>query len=114
VRADEGQGGPSVVIPSQRCFDRPIVVAYLHYLQDRVMERWVIDEDTASDQRVVVRFRLAENGSLLTYKLISWTSRRTADAADLAVRTAEPFGRVPDSATCIVGRSLDIQFENPY
>lgn len=95
------------------CFDRPIVVAYLHHLQDRVMKHWVVDGDSASDQRVVVRFRLAEDGSLLTYKLVSWTSQRIANAADLAMRHAGPFGPVPESATCVVGRSIEIQFENP-
>jgi hypothetical protein len=108
------EGAPTIAPRSLPCFDRAIVVAYLHHLQDRVMEHWVIDEDSLADQRVVVRFRLADDGSLLTYKLVSWTSRRIANAADLAMRHAGPFGPIPDSATCVIGRSIEMQFENPY
>lgn len=112
-RSDDGVNG-AIAAPVRSCFDRPIVVAYLHHLQDQVMWHWAIDDDSAGDQRVIVHFRLAEDGSLLTYKLISWTSRRIADAADLAMRHAGPFGPVPDSATCVIGRSIEMQFENPY
>jgi len=113
ARSDDTRN-EAVVPPPSSCFDRPIVVAYLHLLQDQVMRRWVIDEDSASDQQVVVHFRLAEDGSLLTYKLVSWTSRRIADAADLAIRHAGPFGPIPESATCVIGRSIEMQFENPF
>ena len=78
------------------------------------MDHWAVDEDSASGQSVVIRFRLAEDGSLLTYKLVSFSSRRVANAADLAVRHAAPFGPVPQNASCIIGRSIEVQFENPY
>jgi len=113
ARADLDERRP-VALPPTPCFDRPIVVAYFHHLEDRVMDRWADDGDSAANQRVVVRFRLDERGALMTYKLVSFTSRRVANAADLAIRHASPFGPVPEAATCIVGRSIELQFENPY
>jgi hypothetical protein len=112
-RSDDGVNDATAA-PVRSCLDRPIVVAYLHHFQDQVMRHWAIDDDSVGDQQVIVHFRLAEDGSLLTYKLVSWTSRRIADAADLAMRHAGPFGPVPDSATCVIGRSIEMQFENPY
>jgi hypothetical protein len=85
------------------CLERPIVVAYLHQLQDRVMDRWIVPEDTLANQAVVLRFRLSEDGSLLTYKLVSWTSRRIANSVELAVAHSGPFGSIPENATCLVG-----------
>jgi hypothetical protein len=100
--------------PPAACLERPIVVGYLHHLQDDVMDRWVVPDDTASDQAVVVRFRLAEDGTFLTYKLVSSTSHRLANSVELAVRHAGPFGPVPESATCVIGRPIEMRFENPY
>jgi len=117
ARADAGpEAGPVAPAdpPPRPCFERPIVVAYFHHLQDRVMDHWADDGDLVANQRVVVRFRIDERGALLTYKLVSWTSQRVANAADLAIRHAAPFGPVPASATCIVGRAIELQFDNPF
>ena len=78
------------------------------------MDLWTVPEDSLANQAVVVRFRLAEDGSLLTYKLVSWTSRRIANSVELALAHSRPFGWIPDDATCLVGRSIEMQFENPY
>ena len=96
------------------CLERPVAVVYLHDLQDQVMDRWTVPEDSPANQAVVVRFRLAEDGSLLTYKLVSWTSRRIANAVELAMEQSGPFGPIPETATCLVGREVEMRFENPY
>jgi hypothetical protein len=114
VRASsEATAGAATSRPTA-CLERPIVVAYLHHLQDRVMARWVVPEDTPTDQTVVVRFRLAEDGSLLTYAMLSATSQRVANTVELAMQHSGPFGRIPENATCVVGRAIDMRFENPY
>jgi hypothetical protein len=100
--------------PPTPCLERPIVVAYLHHLQDQVMAYWIVPEDTLADQTVVVRFRLAEDGSLLTYERVSSTSQRVSNTVELAMQHSGPFGRIPWNATCIVGRGIEMRFENPY
>lgn len=109
----QGDGGPDAPT-APPCLERPIVVAYLHHLQDQVMDRWSLPEDSLANQAVVVRFRLGEDGALLTYKLVSWTSRRIANSVELALAHSRPFGWIPDDATCLVGRSIEMRFENPY
>jgi hypothetical protein len=96
------------------CLERSIVVAYLHILQDRVIDFWGVPEDSLANQEVVVRFRLAETGTLLTYKLVSWTSRRIANSVELAIAHAKPFGPIPEAASCLVGRAVEMRFENPF
>ena len=110
AQGDEGSGAPK----TPPCLERPIVVAYLHQLQDQVMDRWSLPEDVPANQVVVIRLRLGEDGALLTYKLVSWTSRRIANSVELALAHSRPFGWIPDDATCLVGRSIEMQFENPY
>ena len=105
--------GPAPQQPTS-CLERPIVVAYLHHLQDQVMAYWIVPEDTLTDQAVVVRFRLAEDGSLLTYVQLSSTSQRVANTVELAMHNSGPFGRIPWNATCIIGRGIEMRFENPY
>ena len=111
AKADGAEPGER---PAPPCLERALVVVYLHQLQDHVMERWVVPEDSLTDQAVEVRFRLAEDGSLLTYKLVSWTSRRIANAVELAMEQSGPFGPIPETATCLVGREVEMRFENPY
>lgn len=96
------------------CLERPIVVVYLDRLQDRVMKYWVVPEDSLLNQTVVVRFRLAADGSFTRTELVSATSSRIANSVELAIRYAGPFGLIPDGARCLVGRSIEMQFENPY
>ena len=96
------------------CLERAVVVAYLHHFQDQVMRRWVLPDDTLADQAVVVRFRLAGDGSLLSWKLRSWTNRRIANSVELAFRHAESAGPIPEPAACLIGRAIEIHFENPY
>lgn len=114
ARADSGATADPPPQTSTPCLERAIVVAYLHHLQDQVMAYWVVPEDTLTDQAVVVRFRLAEDGSLLTYEQISSTSQRVANTVELAMQHSGPFGRIPWDATCIIGRAIDMHFENPY
>jgi hypothetical protein len=98
--------------PPQPCLERALVVVYLHQLQDHVMERWVVPEDSLADQAVVVRFRLAEDGAFLTYRLLSWTNRRIANGVELALANSGPFGPIPKDATCLIGRAVEMRFEN--
>jgi hypothetical protein len=100
--------------PATACLERALVVVYLHQLQDHVMERWIVPEDSLADQTVVVRFRLAEDGSFLTYQLLSWTNRRIANSVELALANSGPFGWIPEDATCLVGRAVEMRFENPH
>jgi hypothetical protein len=109
----QGEGRPEAP-EAPSCLERPIVVVYLHRLQDQVMDRWTLPEDIPANQVVVVRLRLGEDGALLTYKLVSWTNRRIANSVELALAHSRPFGWIPDDATCLVGRSIEMQFENPY
>ena len=111
----DGAGASQADSPkAPSCLERPVAVVYLHDLQDQVMDLWTVPEDSPANQAVVVRFRLAEDGSLLTYKLVSWTSRRIAIAVELAVEHSGPFGPIPETATCLVGREVEMRFENPY
>jgi hypothetical protein len=96
------------------CLERPGVVAYLHGFQDSVMSHWVIAEDTLSDQAVVARFRITADGHLSGFELASWTNRRLANSVELAFAHTPPIGPVPELATCVVGRSIEMRFENPY
>jgi len=100
--------------PAIPCLERAIVVAYLHDFQDQIMQRWVVPEDSLSDQTVVVRFRLDADGRMKSWKLRSWSNRRLANSVELAFRHAEPGLPIPDRAACLIGRSIDIRFENPY
>ena len=96
------------------CLERPIVVAYLHALQDQIMQRWVMPEDSLADQTVVVRFEVAQDGRLRSWKLVSTTNRRIANSVELAFDHAEPIGPVPERAACLVDRAIEMRFENPY
>ncbi|MBW2286670.1 MAG: hypothetical protein JRG90_02495 [Deltaproteobacteria bacterium] len=96
------------------CFERAAAVAYLHRFQDQIMLRWVIPEDTISDQMVAVRFRLSEDGNVAAWKLLSWTNRRIANSVELAFRHATSPGPIPEPAICLVDRMVEMHFENPY
>ena len=96
------------------CLERAAAVAYLHRFQDRIMLSWVLPEDTLSDQRVTVSFRLSEDGNVVAWKFRSWTSRRIANSVELAFRHATSAGPIPEPAACLVGRTVEMQFENPY
>jgi len=96
------------------CLERPMVVVYLNHLQDRIMEYWVVPEDSLTDQEVVVRFQLAADGSFMRTQLVSSTNTRIANGVELALRYAGPFGIVPPEAECIIGRPIEIHFQNPY
>jgi len=112
--ADDVEPPPSHGDPAIPCLERAIVVAYLHHFQDQIMQRWVVPEDSLADQTVVVRFRLEEDGRLKSWKLQSWSNRRLANSVELAFRHAQPALPIPDRAACLIGRAIDIRFENPY
>jgi len=114
IQTDSGTTAETAPQQSTSCLERPIVVAYLLHLEDQVMAYWVVPEDSLTDQAVVVRFRLAEDGSLLTYEQLSSTSQRVANTVELAMQHSGPFGRIPWNATCIIGRGIEMRFENPY
>jgi len=101
----------SATIP---CLERAAVVAYLHRFQDRIMQYWVIPQDTLSDQTVAVRFRLSEDVNTTTWKLHSSTSSRIANSVELAFRHATSAGPIPEPAACLVDRRVEMHFENPY
>jgi len=109
--ADEAASGELREIP---CLERAVVVSYLHRFQDQIMKYWVIPEDTLTDQTIAVRFRLAEDGNVADWKLHSWTSHRVANTVELAFRSATSPGPVPEPAACLIGRMVEMHFENPY
>jgi hypothetical protein len=74
----------------------------------------VVPEDTLGDQSVVVRFRLTDAGQLKSWKLVSWTNRRLANSVELAFQHARLSMSIPERAACLIGRPIDIRFENPY
>jgi hypothetical protein len=111
AEAAEPVPGKITTIP---CFERAAAVAYLHRFQDQIMLYWVIPEDSLSDQTVVVRFRLSEDGNVVAWKLLSWTNHRIANSVELAFRHATSPGPIPEPAICLVNRMVEMHFENPY
>lgn len=101
-------------IAATPCLERAAVVAYLHRFQDRIMQYWVIPDDTLSDQTVAVRFRLSGDGYAVAWKLQSWTSHRIANSVELAFRHASSAGPIPEAAACLTDRMIEMHFENPY
>jgi len=109
--ANETASGDFAEIP---CLEKAAVVSYLHRFQDQVMKGWVVPEDTLSDQTIAVRFRFSEDGNVAAWKLHSWTSHRVANSVELAFRSTTSPGPIPESAACLIGRMVEMHFENPY
>jgi hypothetical protein len=112
--AAEGSEAVPVEISAPPCLERAAAVAYLHRFQDQIMQRWAIPEDTLADQTVSVRFRFAEDGNLADWKLHFWSNRRVADSVERAFRHATSAGPIPEPAACLIGRMVEMHFENPY
>jgi hypothetical protein len=112
--AAESSEAIPVEISAPPCLERAAAVAYLHRFQDQIMQRWVIPGDTLADQTVAVRFRFAEDGKLADWKLHFWSNRRVADSVERAFRHATSAGPIPESAACLIGRLVEMHFENPY
>ncbi len=109
-------GGPPVARGDdldRECIELPIVVVYLHHVQDQVLDYWVLPDDSPADHEVVVRLRLAENGALLEHQILSATHARLSRSVDLAVRGAAPFTPRPEGAECLIRRAIITTFRNP-
>jgi len=99
--------------PEADCFEREAVTVYLHALQDRMLDHWVLPPDGMADREVVVRLRLDEHGTLRTYEITTVTSARLAQSVKLAVMHATPFVPMRGDTLCLSGRDIVTTFRNP-
>ena len=99
--------------PADACLDRPSVVVYLHDVQDRVMDTWLLPEDLVANREVVVRLEFSGDGTLVRYRLASFTSHRLAQSVERALQQVGPFADVPPEARCLLGRTIVTTFRNP-
>ena len=105
--------GPPQVPAAVPCFERPGVVVYLHRLQDRILDHWVLPEDGLANRTVTLKLRIDTNGVLLGYELLSRTSPRLATSALQALAGAAPFEPMTDATACLAERAIVSEFSNP-
>jgi hypothetical protein len=95
------------------CFERAVVVLYLHRLQDRILDHWVLPPDGLANHSVTLRLRLDETGVLLSYELVSRTSSRLEISALRAVAASAPFEPMTEETACLTERAIVSEFSNP-
>lgn len=95
------------------CFRRAASTVYLHHVEDRILDAWVLPEDGLANRSVVLRLRVDADGLMRTYELVSFSDGRLAQSVKRAVMLASPFGAVPSDAACLIGRDILTTFGNP-
>ena len=97
----------------EECLLEPAVYRYLERAQDRILEHWELPPDGMANREVVVRLVFEESGWLEDAKIVSYTDRRLARSASVAITRAAPFGIVPSAAACLVGLGIRTTLRNP-
>jgi hypothetical protein len=95
------------------CLLEPDVFRYLERAQDRILDAWVLPEDSLANREVVVRLAFDAGGKLQDLEILSATDRRLARSVAAAILSAEPFAAIPPDAQCLVGLPIRTTFRNP-
>jgi hypothetical protein len=98
---------------AEDCLLEPAVYRYLARVQDRILEHWKLPPDGMANREVVVRLVFDAAGGLSKSDVVSWTDRRLARSAMVAVAQAAPFGPVEAQAACLVGLPIRTTLRNP-
>jgi len=103
-----GPGG----VTFEQCTKRPEVQRYMARIKSRVMARWVLPVDAASNLTVQLRFVLDPAGSAQRVEFVGGSPVLGESAVD-AMRSASPFDQMPDRVRCLAGYPLVATFRNP-
>ncbi|MDJ0848719.1 MAG: TonB C-terminal domain-containing protein [Myxococcota bacterium] len=95
------------------CLLEVAVYRYLTAAQDRILARWELPPDGMANREVVLRLVFERDGSLRDSRILSYTDRRLARSAKIAILKAKPFPPVPEEAACLVGRPIRTTLHNP-
>jgi hypothetical protein len=97
-------------------FDCLLEAPVAHYLtdaQERILDHWKLPPDGMANREVVVRLVFEADGWLRDTRVLSYTDRRLARSASVAIVRATPFAPVPFEASCLVGLPIRTTLRNP-
>ncbi len=92
------------------CFEHPITQRYLQELHRRTIEAWDIEYGT-DPHRVVTRVTLTPSGAVADLEVLESPSEEFTRKVTAAIDAAQPFGPVPDEASCLLTTPLRIRFK---
>ena len=103
---------PPPVTAPVACVDRAESRAYVAAVQERAYSRWTpLVEDPAGN--AVIRFRLDEQGRVLSSEMVSTTSEGLGRSAREALAAGAPYPPMPPEAQCLARLGLLARFETP-
>jgi hypothetical protein len=91
------------------CYERPVARRYLEDMHEKILEAWNVTYGT-KPHGIVARISIDRSGEIATLQIIESPNKRFASAAEEAIRSAQPFGSVPDDASCVTVRTLLLEF----
>ena len=92
-----------LVEPQPECLARVEAQDYLHQVRLAIARQWQLPLDSARDQTVVLRLRIAESGRLLEVTASAGAESPIAASALEAVNRAAPFPPMSSDARCLDG-----------
>lgn len=95
------------------CLLEAAVARYLTDAQERILDHWELPPDSMANREVVVRLVFEADGWLRDTRVLSYTNRRLARSASVAIVRATPFAPVPSEASCLIGRPIRTTLRNP-
>ncbi|MBW2420607.1 MAG: TonB family protein [Deltaproteobacteria bacterium] len=106
-------GGSGTGAPSVPCLQSAYVDRYLQAVKGRTEARWVLPDDAAPDEQVVLRFKLDFAGGATDVKVSEASTQQFGTSAQRALRRASPFPPMDDNVRCLIEKTIKLTFRHP-